>query len=131
MLNCVEANKEKQDNFSSLDVIDWRDLTFSHPERTVNLATLFSGIGSIEQAFKRLKIKHNIVFAGDIDPFVKQSYFDNWDSQCKSLNKKADCSLPTHRANQVEKWRTDAQKQYMEKFKNNGFNMWDKFEEVK
>ena len=26
------------------------------------LATLFSGIGSIEQAFKRLKIKHNIVF---------------------------------------------------------------------
>lgn len=54
---------------------------------------------------------------------AEQSYFDNWDSQCKSLNKKADCSLPTHRANQVEKWRTDAQKQCMDKFKNNGFNI--------
>ncbi|MGN0031667.1 MAG: DNA cytosine methyltransferase [Candidatus Gastranaerophilaceae bacterium] len=61
-----------------MELIDWRDLTFSHPEKTINLATLFSGIGSIEQAFKRLKIKHNIVFAGDIDPFVKQSYFANY-----------------------------------------------------
>lgn len=79
MLNYIETDKEKKvEIFSSLDVIDWRDLAFSHPERTVNLATLFSGIGSIEQAFKRLKIKHNIVFAGDIDPFVKQSYFANY-----------------------------------------------------
>lgn len=78
MLNCIEANEEKIENLSSLEVIDWRDIAFSHPERTVNLATLFSGIGSIEQAFKRLKIKHNIVFAGDIDPFVKQSYFANY-----------------------------------------------------
>lgn len=78
MLNCIEANEEKAENLSSLEVIDWRDIAFSHPERTVNLATLFSGIGSIEQAFKRLKIKHNIVFAGDIDPFVKQSYFANY-----------------------------------------------------
>ena len=78
MLNCIETDKEKQGKISSLDLIDWRDLIFSHPEKTVNLATLFSGIGSIEQAFKRLKIKHNIVFAGDIDPFVKQSYFANY-----------------------------------------------------
>lgn len=78
MLNCTEIGEEKQSNFSSLNVIDWRDLPFSHPEKIINLATLFSGIGSIEQAFKRLKIKHNIVFAGDIDPFVKQSYFANY-----------------------------------------------------
>lgn len=78
MLNCVEIEREKQNGFSSLNVMDWRDLAFSHPEKNVNLATLFSGIGSIEQAFKRLKIKYNIVFAGDIDPFVKQSYFANY-----------------------------------------------------
>lgn len=36
----------------------------------VRLGTLFSGIGAIEQAFKRLKIDHEIIFAcdnGDID----------------------------------------------------------------
>lgn len=78
MLNCIEVNREKQALPSSLGVIDWRDLAFSHPERTINLATIFSGIGSIEQAFKRLRIKHEIIFAGDIDPFVKQSYFANY-----------------------------------------------------
>lgn len=78
-MDCIEANKEKStDEVLSIASVDWRDLSFSHPERTVNLATLFSGIGSIEQAFRRLKIKHNIVFAGDIDPFVKQSYFANY-----------------------------------------------------
>lgn len=78
-MDCIGADEEKKTNetlFSAL--VDWRDLNFSHPERTVNLATLFSGIGSIEQAFRRLKIKHNIIFAGDIDPFVKQSYFANY-----------------------------------------------------
>lgn len=77
-MNCIEVNREKQALPSSLGVIDWRDLAFSHPERTINLATIFSGIGSIEQAFKRLRIKHEIIFAGDIDPFVKQSYFANY-----------------------------------------------------
>ena len=57
---------------------DWRDKSFSNLQKTINLATLFSGIGSIEYAFKRLKLKHNIIFAGDIDPFVKQSYFANY-----------------------------------------------------
>lgn len=78
-MDCIKTNDEKKtDEVLSMTSVDWRDLNFSHPERTVNLATLFSGIGSIEQAFKRLKIKHNIVFAGDIDPFVKQSYFANY-----------------------------------------------------
>ena len=78
-MGCIEVDKEKKtDEVLSIASVDWRDLKFSHPERTVNLATLFSGIGSIEQAFRRLKIKHNIIFAGDIDPFVKQSYFANY-----------------------------------------------------
>lgn len=59
--------------------VDWRDKQFAYPEKIVRLATCFSGIGAIEQAFKRLKIKHEIVFAGDIDSKVKQSYFANYD----------------------------------------------------
>lgn len=56
----------------------WKDLEFSHPERTVRLATAFSGIGAIEHAFQRLGINHDIVFAGDVDPKCKQSYFANY-----------------------------------------------------
>lgn len=48
------------------------------PNNCVRLATCFSGIGAIEQAFKRLKINHRIVFAGDIDERCKQSYFANY-----------------------------------------------------
>lgn len=58
---------------------DWRYKHFSHPEKTIRLATCFSGIGAIEQAFRRLKLNHKIVFAGDIDAKVKQSYFANYD----------------------------------------------------
>ena len=58
--------------------MNWKDKTFSDPNKCVRLATCFSGIGAIEQAFKRLKIKHRIVFAGDIDKKCKQSYFANY-----------------------------------------------------
>lgn len=47
--------------------------------KSVSLATTFSGIGAVEQAFKRLKIPHKIIFAGDICPHVKKSYFANYD----------------------------------------------------
>lgn len=57
---------------------DWRDKPFSRPNATIRLATLFSGIGSIEQAMRRLNLNHSIVFAGDIDPHVKKSYFANY-----------------------------------------------------
>ncbi len=56
----------------------WQNKTFSHPNRTVRLATSFSGIGAIEYAFKRLGIKTEIVFAGDIDANCKKSYFANY-----------------------------------------------------
>ena len=65
---------EKQNENNS-----WQEKKFSHPERIVRLATLFSGIGSIENAFKRLNLKHKIVFAGDIDPHVKESYMANYE----------------------------------------------------
>ena len=56
----------------------WKDRQFAYPERTVRVATMFSGIGAVEHAFQRLKLKHKIVFAGDIDDKCKQSYFANY-----------------------------------------------------
>lgn len=46
--------------------------------KVIRLATIFSGIGSVEHAFDRLKIPHEIVFACDNDRFVKESYFANY-----------------------------------------------------
>lgn len=62
---------------------DWRDLKFKFPKRQIRLATLFTGIGAIEQAFKRLNLNHKIVFAGDIDKAVKQSYLENYQLDLK------------------------------------------------
>jgi len=45
----------------------------------LRLATAFSGIGAIEHAMKRMNVKHELIFACDNDPHVKQSYFANYD----------------------------------------------------
>ena len=58
---------------------DWRTSEFENPKATINIGTTFSGIGAIEHAFQRLKLKHEILFAGDIDDHVKRSYFANYD----------------------------------------------------
>ena len=58
---------------------DWRKKKFAQPKAIINVATLFSGIGAIEHSLQRLKLKSKIVFAGDIDPFVKTNYFANYD----------------------------------------------------
>jgi DNA (cytosine-5)-methyltransferase 1 len=58
--------------------INWEKKKFTNPNATVNVGTLFSGIGAVEQALKQLKVKHNIIFAGDIDKHVKDSYFANY-----------------------------------------------------
>ena len=59
--------------------ISWVNREFSHPERTIRLATSFSGIGAIEYALKRLGVKTKIVFAGDINKNCKTSYFANYE----------------------------------------------------
>jgi DNA (cytosine-5)-methyltransferase 1 len=64
-------------DFLNVDVTDWREKPFQFPEAKINLATTFTGIGAVEQAFKRLALNHEISFAGDIDSFCKQSYFAN------------------------------------------------------
>lgn len=58
---------------------DWILKPFSHPERTIRLATAFSGIGAIEHAFQRLGLSTKIVFAGDIDANCKKMYFANYE----------------------------------------------------
>lgn len=62
-----------------LSTADWKAKAFACPDNTVRLGTVFSGIGAIEHAFQRLKLKHKIVFAGDIDANCKKSYFANYD----------------------------------------------------
>ena len=56
----------------------WKDRVFSHPERTVRIATAFSGIGSPEMALQQLGVKHEIVFACDIDKPATKAYIANY-----------------------------------------------------
>lgn len=60
---------------------DWRFLPLTPAKRPLRIGTLFSGIGAIEHALERLDINHKIIFAGDIDKFVKQSYYANYASK--------------------------------------------------
>lgn len=61
--------RKRADNLDNKEILptpisdgpNWKDLTFSHPERCVRLGTLFSGIGAIEHAFQRLGLNHKIV----------------------------------------------------------------------
>ena len=82
--NALEAssNITSITKLSKLTAIDnslpkWVNSKFKYPKQKVRIATLFSGIGAIEHSIERLGLNHEIVFAGDIDPFVKKSYFAN------------------------------------------------------
>ena len=44
----------------------------------LRLATVFSGIGAIEHALKRMGVPYELVFACDIDNFVKETFFANY-----------------------------------------------------
>jgi len=68
----------QQLDFIELEREEWQLKKLSNPNATINVATLFSGIGSIEHSLSRLNLKHNIVFAGDIDKNCKSSYFANY-----------------------------------------------------
>lgn len=76
----MSDNTNIQNTPSNIDTSgpSWVDKKFSHPERTIRLATSFSGIGAIEYAFKRLGLRSKIVFAGDINPKCKEAYFANY-----------------------------------------------------
>lgn len=57
----------------------WTQRELAYPDRTIRLGSLFSGIGAIEHALKRLNIKTEIQFASDIEPNCKKSYFANYE----------------------------------------------------
>lgn len=79
----IKKRSKSINNFTiapeELSTNEWRAMEFNYPNNTIRLATVFSGIGAIEHAFQRLKLKHKIVFAGDIDTNCKKSYFANYD----------------------------------------------------
>ncbi|MDZ4759015.1 MAG: DNA (cytosine-5-)-methyltransferase [Bacteroidota bacterium] len=77
--NEIDALSIIEDNPNLFNQDDWRAKPFSSPDGEIRIGTLFSGIGAAEQAFKRLKLNHSITFAGDIDNFVRQSYFANYE----------------------------------------------------
>lgn len=73
--------KEIQNSTDNIDPhgATWVRKAFSHPERTIRVGTSFSGIGAFEYALKRLGLKSEIVFAGDIDSNCKKTYFANYE----------------------------------------------------
>lgn len=46
--------------------VPWTQREFSHPERTIRIATSFSGLGAPEKGLERLNLNTKIVFACDI-----------------------------------------------------------------
>lgn len=70
-----EVKAIKPENLSSED---WKNKPFTYPNACIRIGTVFSGIGAIEHAFQRLRLNHEIVFAGDIDLNCKKSYFANY-----------------------------------------------------
>lgn len=78
MKNINSAIQNTSENIDHA-VENWQLNTFSHPERTIRLATSFSGIGAIEHSLRRLGLKCKIQFAGDIDENCKKAYFANYD----------------------------------------------------
>lgn len=60
--NILESTRCEFDTTGTI----WTDRQFSHPERTIRIATSFSGISSPDFALKRLGLKSKIVFACDI-----------------------------------------------------------------
>ena len=61
-VNIVESTKGSFDTTG----ISWKNRSFTHPERTIRVATSFSGIGAPERALERLGLKTKIVFACDL-----------------------------------------------------------------
>ena len=83
-LSAIGAQSQKTNVLSLPDLTSvdpnlpkWVNSKFKHPKQKIRIGTLFSGIGAVEHALERLGLNHEIVFAGDIDPFVKKSYLAN------------------------------------------------------
>lgn len=71
-----EAREPKQRQTSQKELL--QTSSFAFPDAIIRLGTLFSGIGAVEHALRRLNLRHEVIFAGDIDSNVKKSYFANY-----------------------------------------------------
>ncbi len=69
---------DSQTNFIFNNEFNWQEKKLLNPNCTLKIGTMFSGIGAIEYALKRLNLNTKIQFACDIDSFVKKSYFANY-----------------------------------------------------
>lgn len=80
MLNTIKEDLPQYDFFpgTASNSLHWIERKLENPKNKIRLATMFSGIGAIEYALKRLKISNKIVFASDNDKFVKESYYANY-----------------------------------------------------
>lgn len=80
MLNTIKEDLPQYDFFpgAASNSLHWIERKLENPKNKIRLATMFSGIGAIEYALKRLKISNEIVFASDNDKFVKESYYANY-----------------------------------------------------
>jgi len=77
--NDYELDMTNYFDFNKIDFSEsWIDKKFKFPKATIRLATMFSGIGAVEFALKRLNLPSKIIFACDNDKFVKESYFANY-----------------------------------------------------
>lgn len=73
----LDSNTNNQTKLSFQE--QWTEKEFINSDAKIRVATMFSGIGAIEYALKRLNLTSEILFACDIDKFVKQSYFANYE----------------------------------------------------
>lgn len=79
MINLKELNKiDITETELNLNDLGWQQKEFANPNSTIRIGTTFSGIGAIEYAFKRLGLKTEIKFAGDINDNCRKSYFANY-----------------------------------------------------
>lgn len=83
-INIVETTKGKFDTTG----ISWIDRQFSHPERTIRIATSFSGISAPDMALKRFGLKTKIVFASDIGERYLNYNFKQLRNFAKELDEK-------------------------------------------
>ena len=52
----------------------------------LRVGTLFSGIGAAEYALRKMGVEHQVLFAGDIDKYVKKAYFANYNMEVAALS---------------------------------------------
>jgi len=67
MPNTIKEDLPQYDFFSEIasNGLCWIERELENPKNKIRLATMFSGIGAVKYALKRLKISNEIIFASD------------------------------------------------------------------